>query len=80
MDPNDTLSEREPSGGRAAGFGLGLFVGALVGAAVALLFAPAPGQETRRRLKRRFDTVKDELGDRVDEADQYVRRQLRRRR
>lgn len=35
--------------------------GAALGAAVGLLFAPAPGRETRRRLARRIGDEKDDL-------------------
>lgn len=53
--------------------------GALIGAAVALLVAPASGEETRRRLKdqardgvdrlkRKAADVADEVKDRVKEA------------
>jgi len=43
-------------------------VGMAVGAAVGLLAAPAPGDETRRRLTRRFEEETDALlqrGERV---------------
>jgi gas vesicle protein len=62
-----------------AGFGVGLFVGALLGAAVALLFAPAPGQDTRRRLRRTMGDVRDRLGEEVSDLDHRLREKLRRR-
>src|SRR5437879_11782801 len=37
---------------------LGLVLGAIVGAAIALLFAPFPGDEARRRLSERVDIVR----------------------
>lgn len=43
-------------------------VGMAVGAAVGLLAAPGPGEETRRRLTRRFEEETDALlqqGERV---------------
>lgn len=40
------------NGARAQGFGVGLLIGALVGAGAALLLAPASGNETRKRLRR----------------------------
>ena len=46
---------------------MGFFVGALVGAGVALLLAPAPGGDTRRRLadtaKRLGTAAKDKVGE-----------------
>ena len=37
----------------AKGFGLGILLGALLGAGAALLYAPASGDDTRRALRRR---------------------------
>jgi hypothetical protein len=37
---------------------LGLVLGAIVGAAIALLFAPFPGDEARRRLSEGVDKVR----------------------
>ncbi len=62
------------------GFGLGLLVGAVVGAAVALLLAPGSGRDTRRQLRRRLRTTKDQIGDRLEELDDRVRDEIRRRR
>jgi gas vesicle protein len=46
---------------------MGFFVGALVGAGVALLLAPAPGGHTRRRLadtaKRLGSAAKDKVSE-----------------
>ena len=58
-----------------------LMWGALIGAGVALLYAPRPGEETRRQLQRllwrlramteeKFDEVAEQLGD----AKERVRR------
>jgi gas vesicle protein len=41
------MSKEETSGGS---FIAGFAIGAMMGAAVALLYAPGPGEETRRRL------------------------------
>jgi gas vesicle protein len=43
----------EQQGGGGAGVLLAFLAGAAVGAAVALLFAPAPGSETRELVSRR---------------------------
>jgi len=50
------------------GSGLGWFVvGAVLGAGLALLFAPASGEETRRRLRREAGKLKDRAEDVIDD-------------
>ena len=43
----------------STGFFAGLIVGAMIGAAVGLLYAPQPGSETRRMVKEKAIEVKD---------------------
>ncbi|MHB8085172.1 MAG: YtxH domain-containing protein [Dehalococcoidia bacterium] len=43
----------------STGFFSGLILGAVVGAAVALLYAPQPGTETRRMVKEKAVAVKE---------------------
>jgi gas vesicle protein len=50
------------------GSGLGWFVlGATLGAGLALLFAPASGEETRRRLRREAGKLKERAEDVIDD-------------
>jgi gas vesicle protein len=55
-------------------FTAGIAVGAILGAAVALLFAPASGGETRHRIARRVrnvrgeDDIWDELAEELERA------------
>jgi gas vesicle protein len=63
---------REESG---ASFALGLFAGAVIGAGVALLFAPKAGNETRELLGQQYRG----LADRVTEATESLRQQARER-
>lgn len=54
---------------REGGGGLGSFVlGALVGAGLALLFAPQSGEDTQEEIKTRALKLKDAAQDRVKEA------------
>ncbi len=59
-------------------FTTGIVVGAVLGAAVALLLAPASGYETRRRVKRKFHSdehdgdVWDELAGELERAADEV--------
>lgn len=55
----------------------GLIVGGLIGAGLALLLAPASGRETRRRLRGRFDDLKETAVDRVGEATSSIRKGVR---
>ena len=64
---------------RFGGFAAGLAVGALVGAAVALLFAPDEGSVTRRRLKRKIDRVKDVAGEELESLGRRAKREIRKR-
>jgi gas vesicle protein len=50
LDSIDQLDESASSGSYSR-FATGLMVGALAGAAVALLFAPSTGQKLRRQLR-----------------------------
>ena len=54
----------------------GLALGALLGAAVALLMAPAPGHITRRRLRSRLDDAREFARDRLDDAREFARDKL----
>ena len=61
--------------GTGASFALGLFAGAVIGAGVALLFAPKTGSETRELLGQQYRG----LADRVGEATETLRQQARER-
>ncbi len=80
----DTPPELEPTDEspprRSGGFGLGLLVGAVVGAAVALLMAPEPGRATRRRLRDRLAAARERVGEGIEDLDDRVRHEIRRRR
>lgn len=75
---------RDNNGGaaRAQGFGVGLLIGALVGAGAALLLAPASGIETRKSLrkgaKRVYSRSGEVLGDTWDDAERRARRLAKR--
>jgi gas vesicle protein len=52
-----------------SGFAIGLIVGAVLGLAIGFLFAPQPGEETRRLLKERVGIARE----RAAEAAKKVR-------
>ena len=58
--------------GDSSGWLVGLLVGAAVGAVVGLLLAPAPGEETRRRIREAAGKLGDEGRKKVDEARHYA--------
>ena len=78
MDTPEGSEEALPPG--RSGFGLGLIVGAVVGAAVALLLAPGPGRDTRRQLRQRLAAARERVGDGLEDLDDRVRHEIRRRR
>lgn len=58
---------------RGSGGGLGSFVlGALVGAGVALLFAPKSGEETQAELRERANQLRDAAEERVRDAQRRL--------
>jgi hypothetical protein len=61
-------------GGGGGGFVTGLVVGALLGAGIALLFAPDAGDVTRERLGRQLRDFRKEGGARVERATRRGRR------
>jgi len=71
---NGLPGEMVPDWNNIGLFTAGIAVGAILGAAVALLFAPASGNETRHRIARRArhplgdDDVWDELAEELELA------------
>ena len=61
----DIGRRNEPSG--LVWLSLGLVLGAVVGMAIALVAAPYPGQETRRRLSQQVDKIKRQGEEQVDQ-------------
>ena len=47
--------------------GLGLVLGAVVGMAIALVAAPYPGQETRKRLSQQVDKMKRQGEEQIEQ-------------
>ena len=58
------------------GFMAGLAVGALVGAGLALLWAPEPGTKLRRRLRRKLHNLGNEAADGWDDTREQIRKRL----
>jgi len=48
------------------GLGIGFLLGAVVGIAVGMLYAPRPGEETRAMLYDKADEVREKVGEAVD--------------
>lgn len=66
-----------PRGLGAGSFAAGLAIGALVGATVALLLAPAPGRVTRKKLKRQLEDAKELAEDGIDELSRKAKREIK---
>jgi len=54
---------------------IAFLVGALTGAAVAILFAPASGEETREYLSKRARESKDKAREAMEQGRDYYERQ-----
>ena len=72
--------DADAGNGKARTFTVGLILGALVGAGLALLLAPQSGADTRRNLVRRARRLADESRDRYDDARRRLRRAREQRR
>lgn len=59
---------------RSTHFVLALGIGAAIGGAVALLYAPQTGAASRKKLKRNFE----DFGDSLEDAAEYLRDQAER--
>ena len=85
MAQDDELEDEEEgavevtSRSRMGGFVAGVAVGALLGATLALLFAPDEGGATRRRIKRKIDKVRDVAGDELESLGRRAKREIRKR-
>jgi gas vesicle protein len=55
-----------------SGFFAGLMMGAIVGAAIALLYAPQPGTETRRMVKEKASEIKEKTSKAVGKIKESV--------
>lgn len=69
MNENPYLNEESRSG--AAGMS-GFMLGAIVGASVALLFAPAAGNDTRRKLGETAKRLGSAAKDRMQEGREQI--------
>jgi gas vesicle protein len=64
--------------GTARPFAAGLILGALIGAGIALLFAPQSGAETRRIIRKRAKSIAADAGDKFDDVKDRIRKARRR--
>jgi gas vesicle protein len=77
-EQDEETEEAETSGGMGAGgFAAGLAVGALLGAAVALMFAPASGQITRRRIRRKLEDAKEYAAGELEDLSERARKEIK---
>ncbi len=71
-DEEETAMRHE--GRRAKTFLAGLAIGALVGAGLALLFAPQSGEETRHAVSRKAKRFARDARDRYDDIRERMQR------
>lgn len=63
------------NGNSAGSVFVAFVVGAIAGAAVALLYAPAPGEETRRRIADKAKEGRGKAEDLAREGREFLNRQ-----
>jgi gas vesicle protein len=76
---SDGASELTEGSRRPTGFSAGILLGVVLGATIALLFAPERGQKTRGRLRRRVQSLGDDAREGIDRAGSRTRKELLRR-
>lgn len=64
---------------RPSGFTAGILLGVIIGASIAILFAPERGEKTRGRLRRRVRSLSDDAREGLDRAGNRTRKELLRR-
>jgi gas vesicle protein len=74
---DDPPGEAGPGRG---GFAAGIVIGVVLGAGLALLFAPERGETTRRQLRRRLARLREDAEAGLERAGKRTRRELARRR
>lgn len=57
----------------STGFFSGLLMGAIIGAAIGLLYAPQPGTETRRMVKEKALNIKEKASKAAGKIKESVR-------
>jgi len=77
-DPASPDHPDDPAG--TTGFAAGLIVGALLGASIALLFAPDRGDRTRRAVRRKLRELREEAAEGLEQAGKVTRKDVLRRR
>jgi gas vesicle protein len=78
-DSNGGLEVSEGGRRRPAGFSAGIILGVVLGATIALLFAPERGQKTRGRLRQRVRSLGEDAREGIDRAGSRTRKELLRR-
>jgi len=61
---------------RAINYLLGISIGALVGAALAILLAPESGEDLREELEKRFGRFRDEIQEAANQRRAELESQL----
>jgi gas vesicle protein len=77
---DETGDGGDETGRGLGGFAAGVIFGAMLGAGIALMFAPERGDTTRRRLSRRLTRLREEAAEGLERAGARTRREALRRR
>jgi gas vesicle protein len=77
---DETGDGADETGRGLGGFAAGVIFGAMLGAGIALMFAPERGDTTRRRLSRRLTRLREDTAEGLERAGARTRREVLRRR
>jgi gas vesicle protein len=77
---DETGDGGDENGRGLGGFAAGVIFGAMLGAGIALMFAPERGDTTRRRLSRRLTRLREDTAEGLERAGARTRREVLRRR
>jgi gas vesicle protein len=76
---NEAPSTADAASRTGAGFLAGMIFGVVLGAGLALIFAPERGDKTRARLRQRMRSLREDALEGIDYAGSRTRKELRRR-
>lgn len=70
--PMEVMPPQQEAAPMIKGFFGGLLLGSAIGAGAMLLMAPCSGHRTRARLQHRYDELRDQLAESMEETEEEM--------